>query len=186
MPWNSVSILECSTSSSSWDSPRADSLASCVTHAPHINWSNRRTETTNWACRTTGPRLADSFCSRSYTHGRSLLDETGGAAVGACWGYNTGPGESTCSRGLYPRLRGAQTVVILVGAFTVRWGRDAHHVGRRTVFWFYDEGDMRHPTIEGRGWLVRTISSTPVPQRIETIHLGTTLIQSSCHIPRHM
>jgi hypothetical protein len=76
--------------------------------------------------------------------------------------------------------------MILVGAFAVRWDRDARNFGRRTVFWTYDEGDMRHPTVEGRGRLVRTTSPISVSQLIETLHPGITLIQSSCHTPQNM
>jgi len=37
---------------------------------------------------------------------------------------------------------GVQTLMIFVGAFTMRRDRDAHHVGGRAVFWSHDEGDM--------------------------------------------
>ena len=53
-----------------------------------------------------------------------------------------------------------QTLMVPVGAFTMCWGRDAYNVGGRTVFWPYNEGDMRDPPDKRRGRLVRTTTPT--------------------------
>jgi len=76
--------------------------------------------------------------------------------------------------------------LIIVGAPTMCWDRNAHHLGRRTVFWPYDEGDLRHSALKGRGRLVRRNSLATASQHIETTYPGTTLIRSTCHIPQSM
>jgi len=67
-----------------------------------------------------------------------------------------------------------------VGAFTVRWDRDAHNVGGRAILWTYDEGDMRESLVKRRGRLVCATGPASVPQSIEMAHSGTIPIRSSC------